>query len=276
VAAAGLTLKTVIKDNIASEKGVSMHRTGFSLRVFILGIFLFGPALAHATFINGGFETGNFTGWSTIGDALVVNGSFGTSPASGSYHALITNAPANIEFGSHPASYSGTNSVSTFSIPTFQSELEIFFDLPPVSFIGLAQALGLSFAFEGSAIKQSFGANAGSILTFKWNHLTDEGEPFDFAFIVLDGALSLLADFSTVNPGSSTPFLNESGYHTFATTLTTSGNHFIGIGVVDAGLPGVNSGVLVDNFSVLKAPEPASLVLIALGLIAMVGLKRRG
>ena len=55
--------------------------------------FWLAPALAHADLINGGFETGNFTGWQTIGDALVVDSSIGTAPAGGNYQALITNAP---------------------------------------------------------------------------------------------------------------------------------------------------------------------------------------
>ena len=34
--------------------------------VFILAF----PSLSQATLTNGGFETGDFTGWSTIGDAM--------------------------------------------------------------------------------------------------------------------------------------------------------------------------------------------------------------
>src|SRR5262245_35796226 len=42
---------------------------------------------------NGGFETGDFTGWSTAGDTLVVNSSFGVTSPGGSFQALISNAP---------------------------------------------------------------------------------------------------------------------------------------------------------------------------------------
>jgi PEP-CTERM motif len=97
----------------------------------------------------------------------------------------------------------------------------------------------------------------------------------DFAFIVLDGALSLLAEISTATLNSNTDFLGESGYHTYATTLGTSGSHTIGIGVVDANIDrDGNSAVLVDNFFVQKIPEPASLFVMALGLIVMVRIGR--
>jgi hypothetical protein len=97
-----------------------------------------------------------------------------------------------------------------------------------------------------------------AFLSFNWDYLTDEGAPIDFAFVVLDGSLSLLTDVSAVHSGSGTLFFNESGYRTFATTLASSGSHSIGIGVVDTLDPAVNSGVLMDDFSVRPIPEPAS------------------
>jgi hypothetical protein len=245
--------------------------------------FLLAPVMAQADLINGGFETGNFTGWQTIGDALVVDLSIGTAPAGGTYQALITNAPSRPSSEGHFQSYSGTNSVSAFCsiVPGFINPLEAFLGSPNCSLTALATAINPfgtgSIAYEGSAIKQTFTGNTGEVLSFSWNFLTDEGgQPFDFAFVVLDGTLSLLADFSTLNSGSGTPFRDESGYHIFATTLPTTGVHYIGIGVVDSLIdPDINSGVLVDNFSVQKVPESASLFLMALGLIVMVRMGRR-
>src|SRR5207249_5015499 len=195
-------------------------------KLLLLGIFLLLRSLARADFINGGFETGNFTGWQTIGDALVVDSSIGTAPAGGTYQALITNAPSRASSGRHFQSYSGNNSVESCPASLSPDPLAIFLGLPRCSLTQLASA------WEGSAIKQTFTGNAGEVLSFSWNFLTDEGVPMDFAFVVLDGNLSLLADFSTVQTGSGTPFRDESGYHLFATTLPITGVHFIGIGVV--------------------------------------------
>jgi hypothetical protein len=243
--------------------------------------FLLAPVLAHADLINGGFETGNFTGWQTIGDALVIDSSIGTAPAGGTYQALVTNAPSRPSSERHFQSYSGNNSVLAVCPALLNDPLDTFLALPRCSLTQLATAISPLMlpsivTWEGSAIKQTFTGNAGEILSFSWDFLTDEGVPMDFAFVVLDGTLSLLADFSTVSSGSGTPFRNESGYHIFATILPTNGTHYIGIGVVDTFLDqDINSGVLVDKFLVTKIPEPAAWLLFGLGLIAVARVGRR-
>jgi hypothetical protein len=250
-------------------------------KLLIALTFLLAPVIAQADLINGGFETGNFTGWQTIGDALVVDSTIGTAPAGGTYQALITNAPSRASSGRHFQSYSGTNSVESCPAALSPDPLSIFLGLPACSLTHFATAinnpLAGSIAWEGSAIKQTFTGTAGEVLSFSWNFLTDEQAlAFDFAFIVLDGTLSLLADVSTVNSGSGTPFRDESGYHLFATTLPSTGGHYIGIGVVDTFIDlDINSGVLVDNFSVTKIPEPASWLLLGFGLIGVVWIGRK-
>jgi len=42
------------------------------------------------TLINGGFETGDLTGWQTIGDASVQTSSFGSGPTQVTYQAVLT------------------------------------------------------------------------------------------------------------------------------------------------------------------------------------------
>ena len=66
------------------------------LRVCILTFLmcLSSSATFADSFGNNGFETGGFTGWSTIGDTLVVTSRFGAVPAGGKYQALISNAPS--------------------------------------------------------------------------------------------------------------------------------------------------------------------------------------
>jgi hypothetical protein len=235
--------------------------------------FLLAPVMAQANLINGGFETGNFTGWQTIGDALVVDSSIGTPPAGGTFQALITNAPSR-----GIATFSGNRSVEVCPASLSPDPLDAFLGLPRCSLKDLAAVVDPIFksAWEGSAIKQTFSGNVGDVFSFSWNFLTDEGLQSDFAFVVLDGTLSLLADFSTVSPGSGTPFLNESGYHVFGAILPTGGVHSIGVGVVDGFIdPDINSALLVDNFLIRKIPEPASWLLLGLGLMGMARVGRR-
>ena len=39
---------------------------------------------------NGGFETGNFFGWSTVGNARIETAAFGTGPTEGVFQALLS------------------------------------------------------------------------------------------------------------------------------------------------------------------------------------------
>jgi hypothetical protein len=210
--------------------------------------------------VNGGFETGDLTGWEAIGDALVVDTSVGSqSPGRGGYQALITNAPSGLIFGEHPQTYSGNNSVDANSFglpfPTPPSPLEIFLGLGSGSLRQLAISTGHGVPAEGSAIKQTFTANAGDILQFNWQYLTDEkgccSVDVDFAFVVLDGNVLFLADVSAVHHDSDTPFFDESAYTTFVVRLATGGTHTIGVGVIDTYDSAYNSGVLVDNVRIV-------------------------
>jgi hypothetical protein len=76
-----------------------------STTVFLLSTIL-GICIApktNAAVLNGGFETGDFTSWLTIGDASIQTGGPGSNdgdnenfnqlaPKTGNYHALITTA----------------------------------------------------------------------------------------------------------------------------------------------------------------------------------------
>src|SRR6266542_4734666 len=100
--------------------------------------FLLAPVMAQADLINGGFETGNFTGWKTIGDALVVDSSIGTAPGGGNYQALITNAPSRPITGQHFQSYSGINSVSACPASLSPDPLDAFLGMPRCSLTAFA------------------------------------------------------------------------------------------------------------------------------------------
>jgi hypothetical protein len=57
---------------------------------FSSGLLLSDISLTSGTIVNGSFGTGDFTGWSTIGNTSVVTSQFGVSPVNGSFQALLS------------------------------------------------------------------------------------------------------------------------------------------------------------------------------------------
>src|SRR5262249_12054008 len=147
----------------------------------------------------------------------------------------------------------------------FPSALESFLGVPPSTLQNLEDnSICFSpgcYVYQGSAIKQSFTAHAGDVVSFHFDFLTDW--PNNFALVVLDGMPTLLAhqtgactDYpvasfppylqgSTVSP---TGFRWDCGYQSLSMTLPTSGPHYIGIGIVHGGGDPAGLGaLLVDN-----------------------------
>lgn len=215
---------------------------------------------AFGVVLNGSFETGNFTDWTTAGDTSVQDSGFGVTPTDGNYQAALQ-------------TLADTTGVSA-------SNLE--------SFLGLSSGtLTNSGATEGSAIQQTIGANTGDVLSFDYNFLTDEvpgnSDFNDFAFFTLNNNFISLAD--TLSPELFSPsfssFAAETGYQSFSYTFTNSGTYTLGFGVVDVdntggGDTGVNSGLLVDNVKTTPVPEPMTIFgsLAALGFMKKFSKKR--
>lgn len=253
-------------------------------RIVLCLILVLVPAsvFADAILTNGGFESGDFTGWSTIGDTLVVNSSFGTAPAGGLYQALITNSSG---LGSvcficeHDLPYSGNNSVPIYNIPGLISPLDAFVGTNAGALSTFAAQFFLGV--EGSAIRTAFNANALDTLTFDYNFLTDEtifGGPFveDLAFYVLDGQVSYLNGWNNhgSDPLSPTPFHTESGYRSFSIMIPNSGAHSFALGVMDLEDSTYNTGLLVDNMRLAAVPEPSTWIMFGSGLLMLFAIRK--
>jgi hypothetical protein len=213
----------------------------------VLGlVFLFAlPQSVQADpIMNGGFESGDFTGWQTIGDALVVDATVGSGPTEGTFQAFLTTASQNGDANN----FSGTDAAPAAS-------LEAFLGLPPGS---------LSPAFEGSAIKQTFMANAGEVLRFDYNFLTTEGQNNDFAFVSLS-TLATLADTTSGPFQNSAVVLDpifgdptrETGFRSFHYAVPAAGTYTLGIGVADLADEFIPSGLLVDHARLEAMPSQA-------------------
>jgi hypothetical protein len=244
-----------------------MGRTKTTLLLIVAFTALAG--WTYADVANGGFETGDFTGWETVGAALVVTSTVGSGPTEGTFEAIIlTTGDGMSVFTATPAQTAALTGLSDTDAAAFLAENGVF--------------------LQGSALAQDFTANAGDILTFDWNFLTNEERVFvggDFAFVTITptGESAELADaITTLLPSSALFFGRETGFQTFSHQLAVGGNYRLGIGILDvvpilSGPPNTHawdSALLIDNVR-LVVPEPASLALFGMGLAGMVGMRIR-
>jgi hypothetical protein len=233
------------------------QRIGFIGFLLVLASIVTAPQAAQAVILNGGFETGDFTGWTTTGTTSIETAAFGSGPTEGTSQALL----------------------STVGTAATDSDLETFLGLAAGSLDGL----GNGDAIEGAAIKQTFSASAGDLLSFDWNFLTNESTPStfnDFAFVTINPT-SELADtgFATFF-SSPTPFDEETGFSTFSFPIAATDSYTLGIGVVDEGDVVISSGLLIDRVSLTSSngtviPEPTSMLLFGLGSLSALGARNR-
>ncbi|MFP5273432.1 S8 family serine peptidase [Coleofasciculus sp.] len=179
-------------------------------------------------FFNFGFENGDFTNWTTIGNTTIETNSIGSNPTDGNYQAFITN---------------GVGSVS-------DTDMEQFFGLTA----GALDNFGNGDVIEGSGLQfQPIKVQAGDSISFDWNLITNEENSSsfsDFGFVsITSGVLSELADTSSNFSRFTGSFGSQTGYGTFTHQFTESGIFTIGVGLMDAGDDYVDSGLLIDNFS---------------------------
>ena len=190
---------------------------------------------------NGSFESGNFSGWDTIGDTSIETEDLGIFPTDGASQALITSGDSD----------SGGSVVD--------ADLEEFLDLSAGSLDGIVG----DDASEGSAIKQTFTAEAGDIVSFDWNFLTNESTPNetfnDTGFVSIGGFTFELAD--TNAEFSDAPdverFSSQTGTQTLTFSVANAGTYDIGFGAVDVGDSAVESGLAIDNINIASSSAGA-------------------
>ena len=259
----------------------------FKASAAIVPILTFGNLLmspsAQAAILNPGFENG-LANWTATGDVSLDTGILGNGPLFGNSQALLTTASLRQDDFPSPAetfNFSGNSAVSTGFPSTLETTLGLSTGALDISPVFLQ-------AFEGSAIVQSFTVEEGESISFSWNFLTnDSNSPFpftprsprDYAFVVLDGVITPLADTSSLLSPSSTSFERETGFQSFTSSPLTAGVHTIGIGIVDIQDKFATSALLIDapQNTAVSTPESTSnlglLGLAALGLGSL--LKKR-
>ena len=246
----------------------------------VCALFLAGSA--HAQVANGGFETGNLTGWVSSGFTAVEQSK--VNPTSDGHYASFQINPTQ---GTYLA-LAGTDHFGGITPnPATTAALETFLSLPGGTLNTIANP---DTAFEGSAFKQTFHASAGDIVSFDWDFATSEtSAPInnDFGFYTLNGTAIKLADTnSTLSaiPGSLTaPYDQHTGFSTRTFMIPTNGSYTLGFGAVNANDDNISSALLVDNVHIgagggggtPAVPEPGSVALLFGAGIGSLLLKRK-
>lgn len=208
------------------------------------------PLISNAAVINGNFEIGNLTGWSSLGSAHVTTAAIGVTPTEGTYQGYIE---------------------TTGNFTALSNAIIPFLGLTNSDIAALAQGLPTN----GTGLSQDVTVSAGDTLTFDWNFLTDElneDATFnDFGFLVVNGTAFLLASRNTSIYDTTSPpagFDGQTGWMSDSYIFGTAGTFKIGFGVFNVGDSGHNSVLLIDNVN-LPVPEPGTFVLLALALPLM-------
>ena len=254
------------QSTIMSISTLLKHSTAGVISLLGLGSLAIATP-ADAAVINGSFEN-DFNNWNTIGDVSTQTSSFGSSPTQGTSQALITNAssqnPDDFPEAAGTFNFSG-NDTATVGVP---GGLNDFLDIPVSSLPGSDSFL--DFPQEGAALQQTFTVQAGDMLSFDWNFLTNDTANRDYAFVALDG-VSQLADTTASLSDSNTAFASETGSQNFSFEFSSGGEFTLALGVVDAGDVTQSSALLVDNVQVTSQPTPVPEPLTILGSATALG-----
>lgn len=234
-------------------------------------------ASARADFINPGFETGDLTGWSSVGDVLVDDGTWGTAPSEGSFQLLLTTLPSPQGSSETFASLGPLSGVAAVSPATLTSAL----GLQP-NRLQQASPSG-NPVVQGSAAWQDVAFARNDTISFDWRLLTNAAVPTsadtDFAFFTLTPngipqGIDVLADTgSSAFFSSSSSFDWQTGLGNTTFVVRRTGTFRVGVGVADVLNDDYTTGLVVDR--VRKNPEPGTFALLASGLLALSVGRRR-
>ncbi|MCW8886805.1 MAG: hypothetical protein OQK12_16385, partial [Motiliproteus sp.] len=208
------------------------------------------------TLVNQGFETGDLTGWDTIGEVTAA-GQTNVTTSNGTNYLISPNDTTMAFLDSFGASVSEIESffgIASGSLDAAQMAGPSLNNgtgsdgggggeeggggvvIPPID---TGSPNGNSDLTNGSAISQNFFANAGDTIDMSWNYAARDYVPFtDPSFAVLvapDGTAFIDVLASTTGPGLVTGSDCISGVFSFAQQLNQTGEYKLGFAVANTG-----------------------------------------
>ena len=245
----------------------------YSLTFSALATCISVATAAPITLVNQGFETGDLTGWSTVG-TVVAAGQTNVTTNNGTNYLISPNDTTMAFLDSLGASISDIESFFGLSSGTFVTAVGPVFsesgvegggdggeggDGEPMAMAAIdveeeiddiPEMVDINLT-NGSAISQSFMGLAGDTVSMSWNYAARDYIPFtDPAFSILiapDGTAMVDVLASTTGPGLVTGSDGISGVFTFAEQLTQTGEYTLGFAVTNSGDQILNATLFIDD-----------------------------